>query len=143
MVIKVKLRQKSITANRQSLYLDFYPAITNPDTGQPTRREFLNMYIYDKPKDWIQKQHNKETSQIAEQIRQKRENNLNKPEIYTEYEKEQLRIKELREQNFVAYFKTLANKRKASNHDNWISAYNYLETFTNGNLKFTDLNENF
>lgn len=143
MVIKVKLRQKSITANRQSLYLDFYPAITNPDTGQPTRREFLNMYIYDKPKDWIQKQHNKETSQIAEQIRQKRENNLNKPEIYTEYEKEQLRIKELGEQNFVAYFKTLANKRKASNHDNWISAYNYLETFTNGNLKFADLNENF
>ena len=143
MVIKVKLRQKSITAKRQSLYLDFYPAITNPDTGQPTRREFLNMYIYDKPKDWIQKQHNKETSQIAEQIRQKRENNLNKPEIYTEYEKEQLRIKELGEQNFVAYFKTLANKRKASNHDNWISAYNYLETFTNGNLKFADLNENF
>ena len=143
MVIKVKLRQKSITANRQSLYLDFYPAITNPDTGEPTRREFLNMYIYDKPKDWIQKQHNKETSQIAEQIRQKRENNLNKPEIYTEYEKEQLRIKELGEQNFVAYFKTLANKRKASNHDNWISAYNYLETFTNGNLKFADLNENF
>lgn len=143
MVIKVKLRQKSITAKRQSLYLDFYPAITNPDTGQPTRREFLKMYIYDKPKDWVQKQHNKETSQIAEQIRQKRENNLNKPEIYTEYEKEQLRIKELGEQNFVAYFKTLANKRKASNHDNWISAYNYLETFTNGNLKFADLNENF
>lgn len=143
MVIKVKLRQKSITANRQSLYLDFYPAITNPDTGQPTRREFLNMYIYDKPKDWVQKQHNKETSQIAEQIRQKRENNLNKPEIYTEYEKEQLRIKELGEHDFVAYFKSLTNKRKDSNRDNWVSAYHYLFTFTKGNLKFTDLNERF
>ena len=56
---------------------------------------------------------------------------------------EQKRIKELGEQNFVAYFKTLADKRKASNHDNWVSAYKYLETFTKGNLKFADLNEKF
>jgi hypothetical protein len=85
----------------------------------------------------------KKPLQLAEQIRQKRENYLNKPEIYTGYEKEQLKIKEQGEQNFVAYFKSLADKRKASNHDNWISAYNYLETFTKGNLKFADLNEKF
>ena len=52
--------------------------------------------------------------------RQKRENFINKPEIYTGYEKEQLKIKERGEQNFVAYFKSLADKRKASNHDNWV-----------------------
>jgi hypothetical protein len=27
--------------------------------------------------------------------------------------------------------------------DNWVSAYNYLETFTGGSLKFADLNESF
>ena len=70
-------------------------------------------------------------------------NHLNKPEIYTGYEKEQLKIKEQGEQNFVTYFKSLVDKRKASNHDNWVSAYNYLETFTKGNLKFADLNEKF
>ena len=143
MAIKVKLREKKISGNRQSLYLDFYPAIPHPETGEPTRREFLGLYLFDKAKNPIDKQHNKETLQLAEQIRQKRENHLNKPEVYTGYEKEQLKIRERGEQNFVEYFKTLANKRKASNHDNWVSAYNYLETFTKGNLKFADLNEKF
>jgi integrase len=143
MAIKVKLREKAISGDRHSLYLDFYPAIPHPETGVLTRREFLGMYLFDKAKNPIDKQHNKETLQLAEQIRQKRENHLNKPEIYTGYEKEQLKIKEQGEQNFVAYFKSLADKRKASNHDNWVSAYNYLETFTKGNLKFADLNEKF
>ncbi len=143
MAIKVKLREKKISGNRQSLYLDFYPAIPHPETGEPTRREFLGLYLFDKAKNPIDKQHNKETLQLAEQIRQKRENHLNKPEVYTGYEKEQLKIRERGEQNFIEYFKALADKRKASNHDNWVSAYNYLETFTNGNLKFADLNEKF
>lgn len=143
MATKVKLRQKAISGKRQSLYLDFYPPIPHPETGKSTRREFLGLYIFDKPKNPFDKQHNNETLRLAEQIKQKRENFLNKPEIYSEYEKIQLRIKELGEQNFVEYFRQLANKRKASNHGNWVSALNYLETFTKGNLKFADLNEKF
>ncbi len=143
MAIKVKLRQKKISGDRQSLYLDFYPPIQHPETGKSTRREFLGLYLFDKAKTPIDKQHNKDTLQLAELIRQKRENQLNRPEIYTGQELEQKRIKELGEQNFVAYFKTLADKRKTSNHDNWISTYNYLEKFTKGNLKFSELNERF
>ena len=143
MTTKVTLRQKAISGNRQGLYLDFYPAIPHPKTGKPTRREFLGMYLYEKTKNPLDKQHNKETAQTAEQIRRKRENELNKPEVYTGYELEQLRIRERGELNFVAYFKELADQRKASNHDNWVSAYHYLETFTKGNLKFADLNEGF
>lgn len=143
MTIKVKLRQKAISGNRQSLYLDFYPPIPHPETGKPSRREFLGMYINEKPKNTLDKQHAKETLQIAEQIRQKRENHLNKPEIYTGYELEQLRIKERSELNFVEYFKELCEKREGSNHGNWASAYNYLDAFTNGQLKFADLNEKF
>ncbi len=151
MAIKVKLRQKAISGNRQSLYLDFYPAIPHPETSKPTRREFIGLYLFDKAKSPLDKQHNKDTLQLAEQIRQKRENHFNKPEIYTGYEKEQLKIKERSEKNFVAYFKSLVDKRKASNHDNWVSAYKYLNTFTGGNndnntignLKFADLNEKF
>jgi len=143
MATKVTLRKKKISKGRQSLYLDFYPPIPHPETGQLTRREFLGMYLFEKAKTPIDKQHNTENLKIAESIRQKRENFLNKPEIYSQYEKEQLRLKELGEQCFVAYFRKLANKRKASNHDNWVSALNYLETFTNGSLKFEDLNEKF
>jgi len=143
MAIKVKLRQKSISGNRKSLYLDFYPAIPHPETGEPTRREFLGSYIYEKAKTPLDKQHNKETLQRAEQVRQERENRINKPEIYTGYEKEQLKIKERGEKDFVAYFKQLGDKRKASSNGNWISAHYYLELFTNGKLKFAELTETF
>jgi integrase len=175
MAIKVKLRTKAISGNRQGLYLDFYPAIINSDTGELTRREFLNLFLHDEIKHQTlfyldkndktqkkivpvldktgrskkvvlnptEKQHNKETLQLAEQIRQKRDNHINKPEIYTGYEKDQLKIRDRGERNFVEYFKKLADKRKATNYDNWASAYYYLETFTKGNLKFIDLNETF
>jgi integrase len=155
MAIKVKLRQKKISGNRQSLYLDFYPPVLNPETGELTRREFLGMYIFsetitdEKGKTKkvnlspIDKQHNKETLQLGESIRQKKDNQLNKPEIYTGYEREQLRKKELGQRNFVEYFYELTNKRKASNHDNWVSTYNYLVNYTNGFLRFAELNETF
>ena len=143
MATKVSLRQKKISKGRKSLYLDFYPPIPHPKTGKPTRREFLGMYIYEKPKTPIEKKDNKETLVLAENILQKRKNLLNKPEIYSQYEKEQLRLKELGKQCFIEYFTKLTNKRKASNHDNWISALNYLKAFTNGTLKFADLNQKF
>ena len=143
MSTKVSLRQKKISKGRKSLYLDFYPPIPHPETGKDTRREFLGLYIFEKPKTPIDKTHNIENLKIAESIRQKRENFLNKPEIYSKYEKEQLRLKELGELCFVEYFKKLADKRKASNHDNWVSALNYLIDFTNGSLKFEDLNQKF
>ncbi len=143
MATKVKLREKAISGNRMSLYLDFYPAIPHPETGKPTRREFLGLYIFNKPQTPIDRQHNTDVKRIAESIRQKRDNFLNKPEIYSQYEKEQLRLKELGEMNFVEYFKKLAYQRRESNHDNWISALNYLNEFTNGKLKFTDLNERY
>lgn len=173
MAIKVSLRMKPISGNRQTLYLDFYPAVIDPKTGKSTRREFLNTYIFseieieeqkykdknDKEQkrfvpvldkklnekkvklDPTEKAHNEVTLQRAEQIRQKKENELNKPEIYSGYEKQQLKIKEQGEKNFIEYFKKLADKRTDSNRGNWMSAYQYLEAFAKGTLKFEDLNE--
>ncbi|WCM42695.1 site-specific integrase [Flavobacterium sp. CBA20B-1] len=143
MATKVSLREKKINNGRKSLYLDFYPPIPHPKTGEPTRREFLGLYIFEKPKTPIDKQHNNETLKIGESIRQKRENFLNKPEIYSEYEKEQLRKKEISELCFIDYFKKLTNKRAGSSYNSWLSALNYLEAFTKGKLKFSDLNESF
>lgn len=143
MAIKVTLRKKTISKGRKSLYLDYYPEIPHPITGEPTRREFLGLYIVDKPKTPIDKLSNSETMKIAETKRAIKENALNKPEIYSDFEKEQLDIKDKGNSDFLAYFKKLADKRQSSNHDNWISAYNYLKTFTEGKLKFNQLNETF
>lgn len=72
MITKVTLRQKAIKNNKQSLYLDFYPPIINSKTSKPTRREFLGLYIFDNPKTPFDKQHNIETKNISESIRQKK-----------------------------------------------------------------------
>jgi integrase len=162
MATKVTLREKPISKNRHSLYLDFYPPIISPATGKPIRREYLKTkYVYLPIKftkkggklepvfdlnsiiNETYKDHNEQTLAVAESIRQKRQNILDKPEIYTGYEQEQLRLKEQGEQNFVAYFKKLVDKRKASNHDNWAAAYKYLNAFTKGTLRVNDLNEKF
>lgn len=158
MATKVTLREKPISKNRNSLYLDFYPPIIDLNSGKPTRREFLRFYVYsnlnkkEKKKpvydvnpaiNSIYEKHNKETLAVAESIRQKRQNILDKPEIYTGYEQEQLRLKEQGEKNFVVYFKRLVDKRKASNHDNWVAAYKYLIAFTEGTLRVSDLSEKF
>jgi len=161
MSIKVTLRQKPISGDRASLYLDFYPEIPHPKTGKPTRREFLGMYIHTPIKLLKRKEkqlpvydldpvinetyelHNLNALKTAKQISQQRQDYLDKPEIYSGFEREQLRIKELGEHSFLQYFKQLTDKRKASNHDNWASAYNYLKSFAKESLRFSDLNERF
>jgi integrase len=96
-----------------------------------------------KPLTTIQKTANKETLQLAEQIKQKRDNELNKPEIYTEFELELLKAKEKEELSFIAYYEQLMEERTGKNYAVWQSAYNYLIDFTKGSLKFGDLDEKF
>lgn len=175
MATKVTLRDKpNAKKDKLLLYLDFYPAIIKPNTtkGETTRREMLHMAIHAPIKVLKQKQKNGtikeilvyhsdtrmndiwekenfDTKLIAESIRIKRQNDLNKPEIYTAFEKEQLEVqtrkKEKDSTSFVEYFKKLTAKREGSNGGNWISAYHYLVTFVdknyNGELTFEDLNE--
>ena len=143
MAIKVKLRQKKISNYRKSLYLDFYPPILNSKSGKYTRREFLNLYIFQRPKSAIDKLHNSETLLIAEGIRQKKENILNKPEIYTDAEKQVLKAKELGEKCFVAYYKSIINKKEGSTRDSWSSALKTLVEYTGGSIIFANLNEVF
>lgn len=40
---KVTVRQRAIRNNRISLYLDYYPAVRNPETMQMSRREYLGI----------------------------------------------------------------------------------------------------
>ena len=71
--MKVTLREKKISDGRKSLYLDYYPPVIRPDIGKPSRREFLGLYVYERPKNEFEKQQNKETKTLAESIRAKRQ----------------------------------------------------------------------
>lgn len=142
MGIKVTLRQKKLKDGKLSLYLDFYPSIIN-HKGKKTRREFLKMSILEKPKNQLEKNHNKETLKIAEAIANRRRTELNKPEVYNAFEREQLEKKKKGEANFIDFMRKVADRRTGSNYQNWISSINYLVAFTNGELKFKDINETF
>jgi len=138
MAIKVTLRKKKISWGRLSLYLDFYPPI-NIGTSKETRREFLKMYIIEKPKTEIDRKQNNETLAIANQICANRLNELNKLDIYTPFERELLRKNEVSEQDFIEYFRMLTSKRKKSSSDSWSAALEYFITFSKGEVRFKDL----
>ena len=64
----VTLRQKPLHNDRISLYLDYYPAIRNPYTMKMSRREFLGIYIYAKPKNEQQRMFNQDMLNKAEAV---------------------------------------------------------------------------
>ncbi|MGN5953718.1 tyrosine-type recombinase/integrase [Sphingobacterium lactis] len=137
-MIKVTVRNKPLTDKRKlSLYLDFYPAILKE--GKETRREFIKTYIYAKPKTDQEKQHNREKLVFAEALRLRRENEVNKPEIYATHEKEMLRRQEIASKSFKDYFFKLAKKRKTSNYKTWLTTIDYLNTFHPEEISFKDL----
>lgn len=143
MISKVKLRKKSISKGRQSLYLDFYPPIYSSNSDKTTRREFLGLWIYEKPKDSIQKQENKQTLLLAEQIRLKRDNEINKPEVYTPFELNQIKAQERGEKSFLDYYEYQMKKRKGSTYLVWLSTLTHLMRFADDNIKFKDIDERF
>lgn len=142
MTTKVNLRSKAISGKRQSLYLDFYPPIIDKQTGKPTRREFLNIHVMDSPKSPIDKQANKDMLLRAEQIRLKRDNEINKPEVYSEYEKQLLVKQEREEQEVMPYLLQLVEKRKGTNYKTWKATSKYFANFAEGRvIKFKDITE--
>ncbi|MDJ1505534.1 site-specific integrase [Xanthocytophaga agilis] len=64
--MSVSLRKKAISGNRYAYYLDYY-------TEGKRRREFLKLYQFQKPKDPVEKQHNKEVQELAKSILYKRQ----------------------------------------------------------------------
>lgn len=65
----VNLREKKISKDRLSLFLDFYPPVISPKTGKKTRREFLGIYIKEKPKNRRERQENEQKRRKADSRR--------------------------------------------------------------------------
>lgn len=131
-MIKVSLRKKLITGGRTSLYLDYYPAVPHPDTGKSTRREFLKLYVINRPKTLADKDQNKETITLAENIRATRQ-------IEVQAASYGFVSKRLKGTFFIAYYEQLTSSRKGSNKDGWTSSLYYLRDFTGGTLKMSDI----
>ncbi len=136
---KVFLREKKLSKGRRSLYLDFYPPITNPDTKKLTRREHLKLYIFERPKTEHEKEHNKATKLLGEAIRSQRQldvqsgyygflSNRNNKKIFTTF--------------FDAFTET-KRKTSKSNYESYVSISKYVKAFAGEQCTFADVNENF
>ncbi|WP_207430567.1 tyrosine-type recombinase/integrase [Sabulibacter ruber] len=129
---KVKLRSKAISGGRQTLYLDYYPPISNPENGNLTRREFLGLYVFDKPKSVTEKEYNKDTYDLAESIKAKRQVEVNN-QRFGFLAKGNLSI------TLHSYYLDQVNKRSGSNVGNWQSSLYYLKRFFNEGTKLSEL----
>ncbi|WP_175635102.1 site-specific integrase [Pedobacter ghigonis] len=130
--MSIKIKQNKLKNDRYSLSLDIY-------YQGVSKYENLKMFVYEKPKTTLEKEHNKRTLAIAEQIKAKRilemqESHFN---IHTGFKSQA---------NFLAYFKELIREKKKSegNYGNWKSAYKHLVAFNKSDiLRFSDCNEIF
>ncbi|KAA6313744.1 hypothetical protein EZS27_035532 [termite gut metagenome] len=138
---KVTLRFRMLDTGKETLYLDYYPAVTNNLTGKQTRREYLGMYVNPLKNRKGELQTNRdgthkyneadnETIRLAEIIKANRQNELSKAEIYTDAEAELLKAKERSKGDFIAYFRDMCKEKKESNYHNWMSALKHLQTYT-------------
>ena len=124
----VTLRQKALRNDRISLYLDYYPAIRNPYTMKMSRREFLGIYLYAKPRNEQQRMFNQEMLNKAEAIRCIRVQSLINEEFgFLDKNKQKV--------YFLAYFRAKARER----YEKWDCVCNHFEKFCSGKCTFGDI----
>ncbi|MDJ1481755.1 site-specific integrase [Cytophagaceae bacterium YF14B1] len=120
---KVSLRKKPMTKGRQSLYLDFYPAIKHPETGKQTRRQFLGLYVFDKPGNQPDKDHNKAIIGLAQHIRAQRQVQIAK-EDYS------FLVAEKTTHDFYDYARRYIKRYEGSTLEIYRVTIKYLEAYT-------------
>ena len=126
---KVTVRQRAIRNNRISLYLDYYPAVRNPETMQMSRREYLGIYIYAHPKNEMEREFNNDMLNKAEAIRCIRVQSLINEEFgFLDKTKQKA--------DFLAYFKKMCR----SKDQKWTFVYQHFYNFVKGQCTFGEVN---
>lgn len=109
-------------SQKSSFYLMYY----DDDTKQ-RKTEWLKLYLYSKPKNYLEKEHNKETQLLAETIRAQKILDL-------QSRKHGFVSSISGKIGFLEYFKLMVEKKCESNGNfgNWESTYKHLKNFLKG-----------
>jgi integrase len=140
--MSVFLRQRKQTKKGTiSLFLEIYKGAAKNPEGKLIRNreyEYLKLYLIDKPRNPVDKEHNKQTIKLAEGIRDKRSLSLKNGEYGFNNEFKQ-------DSNFIEYFRLLTDKRKESqgNYGNWDSALKHLIKFAGNKISFREVDKKF
>ncbi|GHV66778.1 hypothetical protein FACS1894199_10890 [Bacteroidia bacterium] len=108
-----KLRQRELIDGRLSLYLEFYlgrQEHTDPVTGKvhikhDRKKENIDLYLLSKPKNFMEKQQNKETLLIAQEIR-------NQKELAFKLQKNGINLPQKNIENFWEHLEEVYEKNK-------------------------------
>lgn len=122
--------------NRTRLILDYYPPLLDPASGKKSRYENLKLYLYNHPETSVERLHNKETAQLAENIRARKQLDL-------QSELNGFTPGHRRLQSFMAYFRNLANRQRGMNRHNWDSSVRYFQQFAGDDIRFIDITLSF
>ena len=136
--IHVTLRKTPIKNDKLSLYLDFYPPVYDPVRKIKTRREFLQLHIYQYPSTPLEQEFNQLTMMKAERIRGERELQFLREEFGV-LDKSALKM------DFLEYFRSRIREHSNShgNIGNWKSALQHLKIYSGGPCRFKDVTEEF
>jgi len=133
-----KIRQTKLRNGKSSLYIDYYPAVWNPDKSVYTRRENLKLKVFDHSADDFQKKQNLLNREIAEKIFLKRMKGLM-------LEENNLFNKDVLDGNVFQFAKSFLQKKQRKNVDveHYHSSLKYLRRMAGINLKFRQIDEHF
>lgn len=134
---KVSLRRKPMTKGRHSLYLDFYPPIPHPKTKKPTRRLFLGLFVFDKPKNPPEKEHNKKILDLAEHVRSERQ-------VEVARENYNFLVSDKYSEDFFAYIRRYIRRFEGSTLESYKTTIRYLEVYAKKDtLPVSSIDEKF
>ena len=143
MKISINIRSrvnKGKNSNTESLFLDFYPAVILPGKEKPSRRVGLDLYRYLKPKKSEEKEHNRQSTQEADLKRARYMSLFEEKSYLTNFERELYAQTQLSQNSFKSFFLDELNKRTGSTREQWVTTYNYFNSFYPLDLTFADLN---
>ncbi|MBN1969140.1 MAG: site-specific integrase [Candidatus Delongbacteria bacterium] len=123
---KIKLRLKRLK-NKYSVYIDYHT-----DAGR--ERKYLSMYLTGNVDEW---QEDRLVLLKAREVQR-----LFEEKLKLERDKFKLNSSKM-DANFVDYFELLADKRKGNTRQNLRSVLSHLKKYTNGYVKFSDINQAF
>ena len=139
--MKITLKQKKLTSGKLSLYIEYYKGKVVDASGKARHNrdfEYLKMYLHENPQNAREKQENKETQKLADDILAIRQAEY----LQGKYNlKDHNKAKEL----FLDYFERKKQERYEStqNFDNWRAAQKHLLRYCPKSLTLEEVDSDF
>lgn len=141
--MKISIYKRKLADGRESIFIEYYKgSVISKDGKRKHLRDYenLQLYLHKNPKTQVEKNENKETLKLAENILAIRQ---------TEYIQGKFDIKNTTKakRTFLNFFSEMVDEREINfshdNYGNWKSTFVHLKKIVPPNLTFDEIDENF